>query len=106
MKMKIDILFTNTAWYEYLEWLEKDKIMYKKINELLKDIERNGTLHGKGKPEKLKYRKGYSRRIDEKNRLIYDIENDVIRVLSCKGHYEEKNSSWLNRNYFLILKYY
>ena len=44
MKMKIDIFFTNTAWYEYLEWLEKDKIVYKKINELLKDIERNGTL--------------------------------------------------------------
>ena len=46
-------------------------------------------LYGKGKPEKLKYRKGYSRRVDEKNRLIYDIENDVIRVLSCKGYYEE-----------------
>ena len=98
MKMKIDIFFTNTAWYEYLEWLEKDKIVYKKINELLKDIERNGTLHGKGKPEKLKYRKGYSRRIDEKNRLIYDMENDV------KDTMKNKNSSCLNRNYFLYLK--
>ena len=62
----------------------------RKINELIKDIERNGALNGIGKPEALKYRKGYSRRIDETNRLVYTIdENGILYILSCKGHYKE-----------------
>ena len=61
----------------------------KKINELIKDIERNGVLNGIGKPEKLKYRDGYSRRIDQYNRLIYDIVNEIVVIFSCKGHYDE-----------------
>ena len=61
----------------------------KKINELIKDIERNGVLNGIGKPEALKHRKGYSKRIDEKNRLIYEIINGQLYILNCKGHYED-----------------
>jgi len=54
------------------------------------DIQRNGRDSRLGKAEILKNRKGYSKRIDDKNRLIYDFNSngDVI-VISCKGHYEE-----------------
>ena len=50
---------------------------------------KNGVLNGIGKPEALKHRKGYSRRIDEKNRLIYEIINGQLYILNCKGHYED-----------------
>ncbi|WP_369717562.1 Txe/YoeB family addiction module toxin [Leptotrichia alba] len=80
----------EVAWTEYLYWQTQDKKTLRKINELIKDIERNGALNGIGKPEALKYRKGYSRRIDETNRLVYTIdENGILYILSCKGHYKE-----------------
>ena len=69
---------------------KQDKKTLKRINALIKDIERNGALEGIGKPEPLKYRPGYSRRIDQANRLVYDIDaNDNLYIYSCKGHYED-----------------
>ena len=81
--------WTDVAWIEYQYWITQDKKIFKKINELIKDIERNGVLNGIGKPEALKHRKGYSKRIDEKNRLIYEIINGQLYILNCKGHYED-----------------
>ena len=63
-------LWTDDGWTDYLYWQSQDKKTLKRVNELIKDIERNGVLNGIGKPEALKYRKGFSRRIDETNRLI------------------------------------
>ena len=81
-------LWTDDGWADYLYWQSQDKKTLKKINELIKDIERNGTLNGIGKSEALKYRKGFSRRIDESNRLVYAIdENGVLWIISCRGHY-------------------
>ena len=86
-------LWTDDGWADYLYWQSQDKKTLKRINELIKDIERNGALNGIGKPEALKYRKGFSRRIDETNRLVYAIvENGVLWILwilwiSCRGHY-------------------
>jgi toxin YoeB len=57
-------------------------------NRLLKDIERNGS-GGIGKSEPLKYRKGWSKRIDSVNRLVYNIHDDMIEIIQCKGHYED-----------------
>ena len=54
-------LWSDIAWDEYLYWQQTDKKMVKKINELIKDIERNGLNQGTGHPEPLKYRKGWSR---------------------------------------------
>ena len=83
-------LWSDRAWEEYLYWQMQDKKTLKKINELVKDIERNGASIGIGKPEQLKYRKAYSRRIDQVNRLVYDIdENGNLWIISCKGHYED-----------------
>ena len=83
------ITFTEEAMSEYIEWQSKDKKTLKRINELIKDIQRNGFLNGIGKPEVLKHRKAYSRHIDKYNRLVYIGNNDNLEIISCKGHYEE-----------------
>ena len=79
----------DNAWNDYVYWQNQDKKTLNHINKLIKDIERNGAMVGIGKPEKLLNRDGYSRRIDEKNRLVYDIDNDgYVYIISCKGHYD------------------
>ena len=84
-----DLTFYGDSWEHYIYWQAQDKKTLRKINSLLADIKRNGAMKGIGKPEPLKYRPGYSRRIDEANRLVYDIdEMQNIRIISCKGHYE------------------
>ncbi len=87
----MNILFTDTGWNQYTEWQEQDKKTIKRINQLLKSIDRDGAMQGIGKPELLKHSKSglYSRRIDEANRLVYEMSGDQIIVKSCKGHYED-----------------
>lgn len=87
----MNILFTDTGWEQYTEWQEQDKKIIKRINQLLKSIDRDGIMQGIGKPELLKHDKSglYSRRIDEANRLVYEISDNQIIVKSCKGHYED-----------------
>ena len=81
---------SDIAWEEYLQWQMLDRKTLKKINALVKDIERNGLSEGIGKPEPLKYRKAWSRRIDRENRLVYNIDsNHNLLIISCKGHYED-----------------
>ena len=83
-------LWSDIAWEEYLQWQMLDKKTLKKINSLIKDIERNGLSEGIGKPEPLRYRKAWSRRIDHENRLVYNINsNNELLIISCKGHYED-----------------
>lgn len=85
-----DFTFYGDSWEHYLYWQTQDKITLRKINSLLADIKRNGAMQGIGKPEPLKHRSGYSRRIDEANRLVYDIdEMKNIKIILCKGHYED-----------------
>lgn len=83
-------LWSDRAWDDYLYWQSQDKRTLRKINELVKDIERNGLATGIGKPEPLKYRKAWSRRIDRENRLVYNIDDSGnLWIIACKGHYEE-----------------
>ena len=83
-------LWSDRAWDEYLYWQIQDKKTLKKINELVKDIERNGVANSTGKPEPLKYRKAWSRRIDHENRLVYNLDSiGNLLIISCKGHYED-----------------
>ncbi len=83
--------WSDRAWEDYTDWQAKDKKTAKRINDLIKDIERNGVATGIGKPEKLKNRDDWSRRIDDKNRLIYKIdEYGFIYIKSCEGHYGDK----------------
>lgn len=87
------ISFSIQAWEEYLYFQSQDKKTLKKINELIKDVERNGVLNGIGKPEKLTNNLSglYSRRINDKDRLVYKykLENDFIVILQCKEHYND-----------------
>jgi toxin YoeB len=85
-----DFTFTEKGFSDYLYWQGQDRRILKKINSLLADIRRNGVMEGIGKPEPLKHRSGYSRRIDEANRLVYDVDElQNIKIISCKGHYED-----------------
>lgn len=82
--------FSNEAWEQYIEWQLKDRTIARKINELIKDINRNGLNQGIGKPEPLRHRKAWSRRIDHEHRLVYNFdENKNLFIISCKGHYED-----------------
>jgi len=86
------ILFTDEAMEDYLSF-SKDSRVILKIGKLIEDIRRNGALKGIGSPEALKYDYSglYSREIDSKNRLIYNLlEDGTIQIHSCKGHYNDK----------------
>jgi toxin YoeB len=80
--------FTDEAWDDYLYWIENDKNKLKRINRLIKDIDRN-PYEGIGKPEPLKANlQGYwSRRIDSEHRIIYAVENELIVYISFRFHY-------------------
>jgi toxin YoeB len=82
--------FISEAWDEYIHWQTQDKKTLKRINALLKDIDRE-PFSGIGKPEPLKDDKqGYwSRRIDEANRIVYKVERDQIVITQCGGHYDD-----------------
>jgi len=87
----VRVTFQESAWNEYVYWQTEDKRTLKSINNLIKDIERNGFSDGLGKPERLRSVSAFSRRIDEKNRLIYRKGNDgTLEIISCKGHYDDK----------------
>ncbi len=82
--------FTDIGWEDYLYWQTKDRKTLRKINTLLKDIERNG-YDGIGKPEPLTGDLSgfWSRRINQKDRLIYALEMDQIIIIACRYHYDD-----------------
>ncbi|PIT49138.1 addiction module protein [Snodgrassella alvi] len=83
--------FTPQSWLEYTYWQNQDRKTLKKINVLLNDIARN-PYEGIGKPETLRENLSgfWSRRIDDKNRLVYRIVDDRCQIIQCKGHYSDK----------------
>lgn len=87
----MELKWYEKAWDEYLEWQVEDKKTLKKINLLLKDIQRNGN-NGIGKTEALSkdLSEWYSKRINDKDRLVYKIKNGEVIIASCKGHYDDK----------------
>lgn len=86
----MQIQFSGNAWNEYLYWQTQDKRALKRINDLLQDIVRGG-YQGIGKPEPLRGDlSGYwSRRVDDKNRLVYRIQGEMCEVIQCSGHYDD-----------------
>ena len=83
------LLWEERAWEDYLYWQTQDKKNAKRINALLKDVQRT-PFEGLGKPEPLKGNLSglWSRRIDEMHRIIYFVKDDTVHVIACKGHYD------------------
>lgn len=83
------ISFTQIAFEDYQNWSKNDKLIFKKINILIKEILRT-PFTGTGKPEPLKHElSGYwSRRINDEHRLVYKVEEDEVLVISCMYHYK------------------
>ena len=79
--------WSDEAWEEFEYWAKNDKKIFKRILELIKDIDRNGYTG-----EALKYDlSGYwSRRIDAGNRIVYKIEDGIIKIVQCGSHYRDK----------------
>ena len=84
----MELKFSADAWQQYLYWQTQDKKTLKRVNDLLRDIVRGG-YEGSGKPEPLKgeFSGWWSRRINEKDRLVYRITGDLCEIIQCKGHY-------------------
>ena len=82
------IIFVEYAWEDYLYWQTTDKKLLKKINLLIKEIERT-PFEGTGKPEPLRHALSgwWSRRINHEHRLVYKVEQDAVIVLQCRYHY-------------------
>ena len=82
------LIFSEHAWEDYLYWQRTDKKILKRINQLIKDIQRS-PFQGIGKPEPLKHGlAGYwSRRINDEHRIIYKIENKSILIAQLRYHY-------------------
>ena len=84
-------IWQDDAWKDYLYWQKHDKKILKRIHLILKDIDRNG-YQGIGKPEALtgNLTGFWSRRIDNKNRIVYRIINKQIEIAQCGSHYRDK----------------
>ena len=80
--------WTDEAWKDYIYWQTQDKKTLKRINKLIEETRRL-PFEGIGKPEPLKANLGgyWSRRIDDKNRVVYSVEDGSIIILSCRFHY-------------------
>jgi toxin YoeB len=84
----MNITWTDESWEEYEQWHSEDKKIIKKINSLIKDIKRD-FFNGLGKPEPLKHELSgcWSRRITDEHRLVYEVTDYSIVIISCKYHY-------------------
>lgn len=82
------LVFAENAWEDYLYWQKTDKKLLKRINALIKDIQRE-PFEGIGKPEALKHAlSGYwSRRINDEHRIVYKIENESVLIAQLRYHY-------------------
>ena len=83
------LIFEEQGWLDYVFWQECDKKMTQRINKLIENILRS-PYEGLGKPEALKHglQGFWSRRIDEKNRLVYRVLDDQIQIVQCRAHYD------------------
>ena len=90
--MKLNEVSAPEAWEDYVDWETQDKKTLKRINALVKDIERNGCAQGIGKPEQLRRDLSgwWSRRIDSKNRLVYRIVGIDLEIAQCQSHYGDR----------------
>lgn len=82
------IKFATRGWEDYLYWQTADRSVLKRINQLIRDIQHD-PFSGIGKPEPLKHHLSgfWSRRIDDRHRLVYAMEGDTLLIAQCRDHY-------------------
>lgn len=82
------LIFSENAWEDYLYWQKTDKKIPKRINSLVKEIQRS-PFEGIGKPEPLKHAlSGYwSRRINNEHRIVYTVAEDSLYIAQLRYHY-------------------
>ena len=82
------LTFTDECWSDYVAWQSQDKKTLKRINSLIKAIQRD-PFEGEGKPEPLRHNLSgfWSRRINSRDRLVYEVTETSVNVVSCKEHY-------------------
>ncbi|MCQ2992595.1 Txe/YoeB family addiction module toxin [Pseudomonas syringae] len=85
----MNVLFTPEAWDDYLWFQQNDKTSLKRVNLLIKAIQRGDPFEGIGKPEPLKHNLSgfWSRRITHEHRLIYTVEDGELQIVQCRYHY-------------------
>lgn len=84
------LIFTDASWEDYIWFQENDKKLVKRINRIIKEIKRT-PYEGIGKPEPLKANLTghWSRRINFEHRIVYEVYEDNLTIISCRFHYEE-----------------
>lgn len=84
----MNLTWSDSSWDDYLYWNQTDKQLFKKINTLIKEIKRT-PFEGTGKPEPLKYELAgcWSRRLNHEHRLVYEVTEQGLFIVSCKYHY-------------------
>jgi len=84
----MNVLFTPEAWEDYLWFQQNDKASLKRINLIIKAIQRD-PFEGIGKPEPLKHNLSglWSRRINHEHRLVYAVEISELQIVQCRFHY-------------------
>lgn len=82
------LIFAEQAWEDYLYWQKSDKKLLKRVNVLIKEIQRD-PFEGIGKPEPLKHAlSGYwSRRLNDEHRIVYRIKDDSLLIAQLRYHY-------------------
>ena len=86
----MNVTFSARAWSQYLSWQHEDVKTARKINDLIKECQRT-PFDGSGQPEALRNQlKGlWSRRIDQKNRLVYRVLAESVEIVQCRYHYDD-----------------
>ncbi len=81
-------LFSERGWDDYLYWQQTDKAILRRINQLIREIQRD-PFAGIGQPEALRHELSgrWSRRINQEHRLVYYIEDEVLVIVLCRYHY-------------------
>ncbi|RIH81950.1 Toxin YoeB [Calidithermus terrae] len=84
------LIFSEEAWEDYLYWQKTDKALLRRINELIRDAQRN-AFDGLGKPEPLKHnlQGWWSRRINQEHRMVYKVEGNDLIIAVLRYHYED-----------------
>ena len=87
----MQVLWHESGWDDYIWWQSQDKKTLKRINALIKDMQRT-PYEGLGKPEPLKgnLTGWWSRRIDEANRIVYKVKDDALVIAARRNHYDDE----------------